>query len=318
MSLITHKSGLFFRPFLRPINGTLCGNRQFNMSNQASDLFVLTFDNVKSWSPAIPSAVDVDVESFKAAVNQGLLEKGGPGPVPADDKNLRAHPLLKQFFSALDLWYAFVRPSVDTRLQEGTLISFHSSGLMFLGTSRNQLELLDPIGSARGYFPIEFAFLVAGFYKKFINGEIRPIPGRFFSHTAVGNADESSLMTTIRPRLVNDRSQMMDLEQECEFNTFFVDDGASYCTILHSDISAHSNSPEFLNFETSNGFVWRMTVGKFIEIDNLWTDARCAVADQGSHMRFIGLNVISRYVHHIDYRMPNPRLWRRRSDLMDQ
>jgi len=53
---------------------------------------------------------------------------------------------------------------------------------------------------------------------------------------------------------------------------------------------------------------------KFITIDGLRTRCYCT-ADE----RTIGLDVIHRYVHHIDYRNDDhPRTWTARDDLSDE
>jgi hypothetical protein len=56
------------------------------------------------------------------------------------------------------------------------------------------------------------------------------------------------------------------------------------------------------------------TYVKFVVIDGLQTCCECTVDTQ----RVIGLDVIHRYLHTIDYRKANPRVWTRRPDLVDE
>jgi len=99
-------------------------------------------------------------------------------------------------------------------------------------------------------------------------------------------------------------------------NVFVVDDGATHSSIKQSDVGKTTRLYRPIpSVHTFGGRVLRNvpTFIKFITIDGLRTRCYCTVDE-----RVIGLDVIHRYIHKIDYRKANPRKWRRRPDLQDE
>jgi hypothetical protein len=93
----------------------------------------------------------------------------------------------------------------------------------------------------------------------------------------------------------------------------FVDDGATSTSILPSDATRVTRlGPIIQVYGYKNTKYTEQTYYKFITIDGLRTKCCCTVDE-----RVIGLDVIHRYVHHIDYRNANPRSWTARNDLAD-
>ncbi|CEP02472.1 Uncharacterized protein PBTT_03968 [Plasmodiophora brassicae] len=93
------------------------------------------------------------------------------------------------------------------------------------------------------------------------------------------------------------------------WRSVFVDDGSSFCWAPARDLVRCQRAPS-CTVSTFNGDRHVQTRWIYVTIDGLRTRARCIEGDDGDG-RAIGLNVIIRYRHVIDYRQRPPRTWTR-------
>jgi hypothetical protein len=96
-----------------------------------------------------------------------------------------------------------------------------------------------------------------------------------------------------------------------KFANVFVDNGATHSSIKKSDVGKTTlRGPIQTIYGYKNAKYTEQTYVKFITIDKLRTKCFCTVDE-----RVIGLDVIHRYTHTIDYRNKHPRIWKKRSDM---
>jgi hypothetical protein len=143
------------------------------------------------------------------------------------------------------------------------------------------------------------------------NGSLVDVRRRGVGRIAYGNA-EPNLTTSISGEMRNSSAQT----RAKRFTDSFVDDGATRSSIKQSDVTKQTRQGRPIPTIHGYGGVKHSNVPtylKFITIDNLQTRCECTVDE-----RAIGLDVIHRYVHVIDYRNAQPRTWTARPDLHDQ
>jgi len=184
-------------------------------------------------------------------------------------------------------------------IEKGTWVAVNRIGNLL--TAENEPELVKAIHDAWN--------VDENWFSPFIEHYGVPMPlniQRILGSRSTNEHVTYSYATTINGEL---RSHAND--HPVYFQRTYVDDGACKTTILQNDTKDAILGP-FENFAGVFGHVTRArTYYKYVTIDGLRTLCNCPV----DNMRLIGLDVIHRYTHTIDYRNPLPRVWTARPDL---